>query len=365
MANTKDTTNPRGKFFTLSGTGSEVYVTTPSQSVTSPSLPSSSSQAPQTSYNNKKIPKMVILLTNSLGIKSENNLRLADRFADKLNVLVAVPDLFNGDPISTETAETAAEMAEASSKTSKAPRSQPNTDESIRPKDGNTEELPSSQTTSLLFKIKSFAVSAIKGFFDDMWTARHTFDATMPLVRDIIYELGVAYHPEKIAIVGYSFGGKYVLHLLSPPKEFQSRAWEGGEYTDNITCGAVIHPSMIEIDESLIAGNDSQGSERRDDFANVSKPVFIVYSKNDELLPESSIKHGLRLMQERNVPVEVNVYDNEEERNIAENNDSMENIPIEPLPHGFAVPGDYSPSVVGDRPENVFQLVSTWISEHL
>lgn len=313
-------TPPRGQTVTIVGTDTRAYIV------------SGAAAAGDSS-------RMLVLLTNSLGLESTNNLLLADRYADRLRCLVVVPDLFGGDPIPAGAAQTAAEMAHAGAATGQ---------------DGASNSSSSAVTPapapapSLIFRVKSLAVSLVKGFVEDMWAARHTYDKTMPVVRGAVLELVAAYAPRKIAVVGYSFGARYALRLLAPPPGFQNRAWAGDE-TDAVTCGAVVHPSLLQG----TPGADPGGAPGAD-FAGVNKPVFLVYSKDDELLPEATIKHGLRVLAENNVEVETAVYDNDKERAATPG--------LEPLPHGFAVPGDYPQDVVGDRPDNVFNLVASWIS---
>lgn len=381
---------PRGKLFVLSVTGIEVYLTSPSTS--------NSDSRPSTAPTGRN-SKLVVLLTNSLGLKSDNNLRLADRYADKLKATVVVPDLFKGDPIPSETAEAAADIANPISPAAPHP--------SASAPDSHEHHV---HENSVILKVKSLAVSFVKGFFDDMWAARHTFESTMPLLRDAIDEIYTAYTPEKIAVIGYSFGAKYVLHLLSPPPGFQSEAWASG-YIDAITCGAVIHPSLLDTGststnsskpspttssspfsffDNLLGRNKKAntptnsrsgpvleigpGSGPTFDFGRVRKPLYLIYAKHDELLPEAIIKQGLRILAENDVPVETEVYDNEEERERESSSneggltpaaDSEDELVGHPLPHGFSVPGDYPRSVVGDRPERVFNIISTWVSEHL
>ena len=320
---------PVGQTFRLSGTGTEVYMT-------------------NGGVANSDKKTMIILLTNSLGLSSSNNLYLADRFAETLKCTVAVPDLFESDPVTTGGA--ILDPTETNTKTEEPTSPEP------------------SKPMSLLAQVKSFAVSTVKGFLEDMWSARHTFSHTLPLLQDTISELLAVYRPSKVAVVGYSFGAKYVLHLLSQappelPAGYDPTSWTASDdalreaeagYSDeyeNIMCGVVINPSLLDPK----------------DFLNVAKPTHIIYSKDDDLLPESLIHRGLRLLESRKrqnahiqgrVVVTTTIFDNDAER-IASNNE------VPPLPHGFAVPGDYPEKTVGDRPEKVFILTTSWIQERM
>lgn len=289
--------------------------------------------------------KMIILLTNSLGLSSTNNLYLADRYAKEFKCTVAVPDLFDNDPITTGGA------IYDPSETSASPSA-----------DGAKPEPP--KTLSFLTKVKTFAVSTVKGFLEDMWSARHTFSHTLPLLQDSVSELLGVYRPKRVAVIGYSFGAKYVLHLLTQappdlPAGYDPTAWtasddalrqaesgDGDEY-ENIMCGVVIHPSLL----------DPQ------DFSNVVKPVHIIHSKDDELLPQSLLNQGMRalnssrhqkgVINQRDCDVDITCFDNKEEQQASNNT-------IPPLPHGFAVPGDYPERIVGNRPEEVIKVVTDW-----
>lgn len=256
-------------------------------------------------------PTLVILLTNSLGLESENNTKLADLYAQRLNTRVVMPDLFNGDSASA----------------------------AVESEDDNGQAVSTSDSTlastSLLSSVKGFVASTVKGFLDDMWAARHSYSHTWPALTATVDELVSIYKPKQIALVGYSFGAKYVLHLVS--KEYTQT-----ESGSKVVCGAVIHPSLLEPT----------------DFQNVTKPIHLVYAKDDELLPESLVRKCLEVLgnNQETVEFEKSVYDNHEGQ--------VENQVL-PLPHGFAVPGDYSVQIVGDRPQQVLSTICSWIREHL
>lgn len=302
---------------------------------------------------------MLILLTNSLGLKSSNNLYLADRYAQRLKCTVAVPDLFEGDPITTGGAVLDPTETSPPTSSSAAAAADPAQQQ---------QQQQQPKAMSFLAQVKTFAVSTVKGFLEDMWSARHTFSHTLPLLQDSVGELLGVYRPAKVVVVGYSFGAKYVLHLLSQappelPAGYDPTSWtasddalreaesgDSDEY-ENILCGVVVHPSLLD---PL-------------DFQNVAKPVHIVYSKADELLPEPLLHKGLRTLEARKrknayvqgrAEVTTSVFDNEEERKASQG-------VVPPLPHGFAVPGDYPARVVGDRPDQVFELATDWLQKHM
>lgn len=124
----------------------------------------------------------------------------------------------------------------------------------------------------------------------------------------------------------------------------EAESGDSDEY-ENILCGVVIHPSLL----------DPQ------DFMNVAKPVHIVYGKDDELAPEALIHKGLRTLEARK---RKNGHMQGRAVAVTTAFDSPKQL-TGPLPHGFAVPGDYPESVVGDRPEKVFNLAVAWIQNYL
>lgn len=350
-----------GRSFHLPASGTEVYIAAPHNKTDTTSTATEATEYKQEHISTES-DLLAILLTNSLGISSKNNLALAHLYADRLGCQVVMPDLFEGDPVTTggnvlEEDEVAAEETGAADTASTT--AAPSTDD--QPKGHH-------RKSSLLSQVKTFAVSTVKGFLEDMWAAKHTPEQVLPIVQSTVVELISVYKPRKVVVIGYSFGARYVVPLLAAkPPQFVAAQWassssngapatddtsatkEGENAYDRIVCGAVIHPSLLDPA----------------DFQHVVKPVHLVYSKDDELLPEPIIRDSLRTLDERKTaagsaspaPFETTVYDNDAERKA--------NPAVESLPHGFAVPGDYPPSVVGDRPQRVFSVITSWISEHL
>lgn len=273
---------------------------------------------------------LVILLTNSLGLKSENNLKLADRYAQALNTTVVVPDLFDGDPVSNiiDPSDLAVPAVAAAGSGSK-------------PSPAGVKIGEEVGTFSLIGKVKLMVASTVKGFFDDMWTAKHSFETTNRRLAQTLHELVTeTYKPDKVVLVGYSFGAKYVLHYLKKTRGNSAVA-------DKVVCATCVHPSLLETT----------------DFEAVQTPLYFVYARHDDLLPEDLIRKCLEVHEDKNgtsVKIETAVYDNQDEQKRAASEQE-----VLPLPHGFAVPGDYPKSVVGDRPDKVFNVLTSWIREHL
>lgn len=295
-----------GEKFRLSESQTEVYVT----------------HSP-----NKKYKKIVILLSNSLGLKSVNNLKLADLYAERLKCPVILPDLFDGDPILTSATEVDAML-----------------DDESGPSDAADEEENIGTTQKPAFKwsklftvsgLKKLAVDFSKGFVDEMWLARHTYDKTYPHITAVVSEIVQIYGPQSMGVIGYSFGGKYAMSFLEKAKNDD---WSSDE--DLVTVGAAIHPTLVEAK----------------DFDLVNKPFMLIYAKNDELFPDSLVRQGIANLRDRNVefssnPFEASIHDGHEK--------------VTKLPHGFAVPGDYPEEIVADRPSQAVNLVASWIGEHM
>lgn len=276
----------KGQRFTLSGTKSDIYI-----SDTNKTLSASGSS------------KIVVLLTNSLGLGSENNLRLADLYSDKLQCPVLVPDIFSKDPITTSGAEVP------------------------------ENELVTEQTVSLsLENVKSWAIGAIKGFMDEMWLARHTFEHTYPLITNILAEIVQIYKPMSLVVIGYAFGARYVFRLL---EDRNNDAWLSEE--DLISAGVAISPSLATIDDLEV----------------VSKPIFVVHAENDNLFDQAVLDKAAISWKHNNIDYSV--------LNCTEISDNI----VKSLPHGFAVPGDYSTSIVGDWPKKVVNQAVEWLQDQL
>lgn len=295
-----------GETFRLSESQTEVYVTH------SPS---------------KKYKKIVILLSNSLGLKSVNNLKLADLYAQRLKCPVIMPDLFDGDPILTSATEVDAMLGNDSE-----PSDAGEEEENI-----GTDKKPGFKWNKLftVSGLKKLAIDFSKGFVDEMWLARHTYDKTYPHITAVVSEIVQIYGPQSMGVIGYSFGGKYAMSFLEKAKNDD---WSSDE--DLVTVGAAIHPTLVEAK----------------DFDLVSKPFMLIYAKNDELFPDPLVRQGIANLRDRNVefssnPFEASIHDGHEK--------------VTHLPHGFAVPGDYPEAIVGDRPSQAVNLVVSWIGEHM
>jgi len=195
--------------------------------------------------NTSHTTRLLVLLTNGVGVHSVNNQVQADHFA-KAGYFVVMPDLFDGDP-----APNGANVATAE------------------------EEQP-----SLLDQIKMQVVGGIKEFMIDMWLARHTPENTMPTIEKVLEAVGEEYGDKEyssshgISVVGYCFGGKYALRLAA---------------RDDVSVAAVAHGTMI-----------SKG-----DFVGVKCPITFACVENDPLFPDEIREEGIKFL---NTEHELKVY---------------------------------------------------------
>lgn len=210
----------------------EVYISKPNSYPTSPA-------------------RLLLLLTNGVGVHSPNNQRQADLFA-RHGYLTVMPDLFGGDP---------------------APNSKP----------AENEQLTSESTWLDTVKLK--VAETAKSFGLDMWLARHTPEKIAPLVTGVL-ELAKAEFADAVQYgggvfgVGYCFGGRYVLLLA------------GGEAEAAIKAGICAHGTMVG----------------REELKGVKAPVQLVCVEEDTLFPADVLEEGRKGLEERNVDHEVEIY---------------------------------------------------------
>lgn len=209
----------------------EVYITKPNSYPTSPA-------------------RLLLLLTNGVGVHSPNNQRQADLFA-RQGYLTIMPDLFLGDP---------------------APNSKPAEHAQLTP------------DSTWLDTVKLKVAETAKSFGLDMWLARHTPEKILPIVKGV---LAVARGEFADAVeygggvfgVGYCFGGRYVLLLAS------------GE-EPAIKAGVCAHGTLVG----------------REELKGVKAPVQLVCVEEDPLFPADVLEEGLKGFEERKVEHEVEVY---------------------------------------------------------
>lgn len=265
----------------------------------------------------KSCSTLIVVLTNYLGFESSNNMLAADTIHSSTGLPVVLIDSTGNNPAM----------------------------HVMRLKgDEELPHLPPPQTKpksqagpSFLGKFKSWFAGSVSGFFDDMWLAAHSYEKTIAIVRSSIEQVYQVYTPGKIIVVGYGFGARYVLPLLKRSSVFNpheeddedSSPWEVRDKAnaeDHILSGVAVNPSLTTID----------------DFKNVQKPLLFIYSDENDMLPRTLVEQGFRAIPGKDA----------ERKMISQN---------PPLPHGFAIAGDYSEDVVGQKPQEVFDLIDKWV----
>ncbi|KAL2758293.1 hypothetical protein ACRALDRAFT_2025896 [Sodiomyces alcalophilus JCM 7366] len=251
--------------------------------------------------------RFLLLLTGGTGLKSVNNQLQADKFASE-GFLVAMPDLFNGDPA-------------------------PNT-ATLASQDENSR--------SLIDTFKLRIAETAKSFQIDMWLARHTEEKVLPILHKVIDgcrdEFADAIkHGDGIYAVGYCIGGRYVLLLGSDDAQPTTTAGadrpadeEAGETTTGplIKVGAVAHAASV-IPK---------------DFASLRVPISLACVENDPLFPDDVRVAGEDAMSKANLEHEVRVYPG--------------------VPHGFAVVGVYEDAAIREAQATAYEQMLSWIKDH-
>lgn len=269
----------------------------------------------------KNADTLIVVLTNYLGFQSNNNLLCADSIHETTGLPVVLVDSTGNNPAM----------------------------HVMRLKgDEELPHLPPPQTKpktqsgpSFLGKFKSWFAGSVSGFFDDMWLAAHSYEKTIDIVRSSIEQVYQVYTPGQIIVIGYGFGARYVLPLLKRSSLFNpheeddedSSPWEVRDKAnaeDHILSGVAVNPSLTTLD----------------DFKHVHKPLLFIYSDDNDMLPRTTVEQGFRVIPGKDA----------ERKAISKN---------PPLPHGFAIPGDYSEEVVGDTPQQVFELIDKWVKDQL
>lgn len=269
----------------------------------------------------KNADTLIVVLTNYLGFQSNNNLLCADSIHETTALPVVLVDSTGNNP--------AMHVMRLKGDEELPHLPPPQT----KPK---TQSAP-----SFLGKFKSWFAGSVSGFFDDMWLAAHSYEKTIDIVRSSIEQVYQVYTPGQIIVVGYGFGARYVLPLLKRSSLFNpheeddedSSPWEVRDKAnaeDHILSGVAVNPSLTSLE----------------DFKHVYKPLLFIYSDDNDMLPRTTVEQGFRAIPGKDA----------ERKAISKN---------PPLPHGFAIPGDYSEEVVGDTPQQVFGFIDKWVKDQL
>lgn len=121
---------------------------------------------------------------------------------------------------------------------------------------------------------------------------------------------------QKIAGVGYCFGGKWVVRYLHPSK-------------NQIDVGYSAHPSFVDPDE----------------LKAITGPFAISAAETDQILPAEKRHESEVILKEIGVPYQINLYSG--------------------VMHGFAVRGDPTKKSEKYAKESAFLQALQWFEEHL
>ena len=241
---------PAGEIYKIADI--EVYISKPSDYPQSPS-------------------KLLLLLSNAIGIHSTNNQIQADHFAQE-GFLTVMPDQFGGDTFTNPAPDAVGQSIDESN-------------------------------SSVLEQIKMRAVDTVQAFRLDMWLARQTPEKILPVLQKFVtgakeeFADAVAYGGG-IYIVGYCIGAKYALLVGSdlPDTEAhgQSSETELGVVTkvSEIKAVAIAHGTMIAAS----------------DFEKIRVPLTVVSVENDPLFPKDVQDAGLKHLEEKKISHTTETY---------------------------------------------------------
>ncbi|PNS15416.1 Protein AIM2 [Sphaceloma murrayae] len=315
-SSTEPTASPKGEISPLAGI--DTYISKP------PFYPSQPA-------------KLLLLLSPGTGIRSANNQRLADLWAEK-GYVVFMPDQFNNDPAPTFESLEEASGGEA------------------------LDAAAAAATPSFLDRLKLGLVETAKSFRIDMWLARHTPATVLPRLLAVV---GAAKEMFADAVAfgggvygaGYCFGGRYVLLLLS-------------ELPDDVVAGqrdvgaAVAEKKGAEGDETAYEGavKSEEGMVGRgpwikagvlahatgvgkDDFVGLKEGgrLGIVAVKDDGMFTDEVRGFGVAMAKDKGLTVEERVW--------------------EGVPHGFAVVGEYKDPKIVQAQKEAFDTMTAFLEK--
>ena len=262
--------------------------------------------------------RLLLLLTGGTGLHSVNNQIQADKFASE-GFVVAMPDLFTGDPAPTSTT------------------------------------IVEEDTGSFLDQVKLRAVETAKSFLIDMWLARQSEDKIMRILCRVIDGCKEKFADAiatggGIHAVGYCIGGRYIL-LLGTERE-----WRWAEGGDEEEGGAPRKGPLIKVG-ALAHG----ASITPHDFEKLKIPVSMVCVENDPLFPEELRTVGEDAMEKANVEHEVKVYPG-----VPHGRSPTRCCPSFPdlTTVGFAVVGEYPDFNIKEAQATAYEQMLDWVKSH-
>lgn len=197
--------------------------------------------------------RILIIVTDIYGYKFKNTLLLADNFA-KAGYHVLIPDILNEDPV-----EAGADFQE--------------------------------------------------------WLGKHSPEVTSPIIESFVSKVKSEFKPKTLVGVGYCFGAKYVIRLISDEKPW-------------FDAGAAAHPSFVTIDEVKA----------------ISKPILISAAEVDPIFTTELRHETEKVLTEGKKRFQIDLFSG--------------------VLHGFAVKGDVSVPVVKYAKEKAFQDQLAWFDQY-
>jgi dienelactone hydrolase len=172
--------------------------------------------------------------------------------------------------------------------------------------------LPEREALSLTQKAASTAkVGATLG----PWLVKHREGVTKPLIDDFITAIRNSPGAPKIGVIGFCWGGRYAILAA---------------HSDAVDAAYACHPSMVAVPG---------------DFEPIVKPLSLAVGEKDSLLGMKEVQQIKELLEKKDVPSEVKVYDDQV--------------------HGFALRGDWSSEKDKESMDGAEKQGIEWFNKYL
>ncbi|BFZ63198.1 hypothetical protein YB2330_004318 [Saitoella coloradoensis] len=223
---------------------------------------------------------VVLFITDIFGYKLKNSKLLADEYA-KAGYYVYMPDFHQGDSLP----------------------------ESLLNKIAPSE---TAEPKSFFTKITDTA-SAIVQF--GPWLFRHRDGVTKPLIESFISYIKNNTEHQKIALVGFCWGGRHAIVFAQNPP---------------ITCSVACHPSNVSLPSEVYP---------------VSAPTAIYAGSEDSMFPPSSCDTAKEVFEKLGIQYDVRVFEGQT--------------------HGFAVRGDLTKEAINNAKEECTKATIAWFDKFM
>ncbi|KAF3937776.1 hypothetical protein ABW19_dt0205023 [Dactylella cylindrospora] len=146
------------------------------------------------------------------------------------------------------------------------------------------------------------------------WVARHPIESVESHLNNALRYIHIAEQIEKVAAVGYCFGGKYVTRYLN------------GEAGRNygIDAGFIAHPSFV----------------LKSEFEEIKGPLAIAAAETDPIFTTSNRHEAEDILKNTGQPYQINLYSG--------------------TTHGFAVKGDLTVKAIHFAQDQAFWQAVRW-----